>query len=60
MKRMVMINKNSYIIYKKGEDYDNFAYDGKAIIFEKNGKLVDVYSIDKIIGSRVYNEEKED
>ena len=35
MKRIVMINKNSYIIYKEGEDYDSFAYDGKAIIFEK-------------------------
>lgn len=60
MKRIVMINENSCIIYKKGEDYDNFAYDGKAIMFEKDGNLVDVYGIGNIIGSRIYNDEKED
>lgn len=60
MKRIVMINENSCIIYKEGEDYDNFAYDGKAIMFEKDGNLVDIYSIGNIIGSRIYNDEKED
>ena len=59
MKRIVMINENSCIIYKEGEDYDNFAYDGKTLMFEKDGNLVDIYSINNIIGSRIYNDEKE-
>lgn len=51
MKLKVIINSNSHIIYKEGEDYDNWAYDGKSIIIEKEGRLVAVYSINNIISA---------
>lgn len=44
----VIINKNSNIVYNQDE-YDNWAYDGKAIIIEKNSKIVAIYSVDNII-----------
>mgnify|MGYP004497433749 CR=1 FL=1 len=49
MKKLkVIINKNSNIVYNQDE-YDNWAYDGKAIIIEKDSKIVAIYSIDNII-----------
>lgn len=47
----IIINKNSYIVYKQGKDYDNWSYDGKSIIIEKEGRLVSVYSVDNIISA---------
>lgn len=47
----IIINKNSYITYQYGKDYDNWAYDGKSIIIEKEGRLVSVYSVDNIISA---------
>ena len=50
-KLTIIINKNSHIIYKENEDYDNWSYDGKSIIIEKEGRLVAVYSVDNIISA---------
>lgn len=47
----IVINKNSRIIYKENEDYDNWSYDGKSIIIEKENRLVAIYSINHIIGA---------
>lgn len=48
----VFINKNSHVTfnYEESDGY-NWAYDGKAVIVEKDGKLVAVYSIEHIIGA---------
>lgn len=51
----IIINKNSNIVFNSDE-YDNWAYDGKAIIIEKDSKIVAIYSVDNIIG--VYEYEK--
>lgn len=56
MKLKVIINSNSHIIYKEGEDYDNWSYDGKSIIIEKYGRLVAVYNLNSIIGACEYEE----
>jgi hypothetical protein len=50
-KLTIIINKNSHIIYKENVDYDNWSYDGKSIIIEKEGSLVAVYSVDNIISA---------
>ena len=52
----VIINKNSNIVFDEN-DYDNWAYDGKSIIIEKNGRLVAIYSPDNIIGVHEYEVE---
>lgn len=52
----VIINKNSNIVFDENE-YDNYAFDGKAIIIEKENRLVAIYSINHIIGA--YECEKE-
>lgn len=54
----VIINKNSNIVFGENE-YDNYAFDfdGKAIIIEKEGRLVAIYNISNIIGA--YECEKE-
>lgn len=46
----VIINKNSNIVFDENE-YDNYAFDGKAIIIEKEGRLVAIYNISNIIGA---------
>ena len=53
----VIINKNSNIVFDENE-YDNYAFDGKAIIIEKDNNLVAVYSVDNIIGACEYEVEK--
>ena len=52
----VIINKNSNIVFDEN-DYDNWAYDGKSIIIEKNGSLVAIYSNGNIIGACEYEVE---
>lgn len=47
----IIINKNSHIVYEQSKDYDNWSYDGKSIIIEKECRLVAVYSVDNIISA---------
>lgn len=50
-KLTIIINKNSHIVYEQSKDYDNWSYDSKSIIIEKEGHLVAVYSINNIISA---------
>ncbi len=50
-KLTIIINKNSHIVYEQSKDYDNWSYDSKSIIIEKEGRLVAVYSINNIISA---------
>lgn len=50
-KLTIIINKNSHIVYEQSKDYDNWSYDSKFIIIEKEGRLVAVYSINNIISA---------
>lgn len=50
-KLTIIINKNSHIVYEQSKEYDNWSYDSKSIIIEKEGRLVAVYSINNIISA---------
>ena len=50
-KLTIIINNNSHIVYEQSKDYDNWSYDSKSIIIEKEGRLVAVYSINNIISA---------
>lgn len=50
-KLTIIINKNSHIVYEQSKDYDNWSYDSKSIIIEKEGRIVAVYSINNIISA---------
>ena len=53
---VIIINKNSHVVYEQSKDYDNWSYDGKSIIIEKDDNLVAVYNLDSIIGACEYEE----
>lgn len=40
---------NSTTVEWTKEEYDNYRYDGKCFVIEKNGDMVGIYNIDYII-----------